>query len=70
MGIIRPSKVSFADEKIELKIKHNEEIKDIEIIPFEIVLKKVKELFKANDLERKNFQDSRYRAISHMILDD
>ena len=57
------------DNKIILKIKYKNIIKEIEIIPFCIILKEVKKLFKEQNLENKHFQDPRYRAIQYLIME-
>jgi len=58
------------NEKIYMRVKYKEKTIDIEIIPFSIILEEVKELFKKSGLEKKNFQDSRYRAIQYLINAD
>jgi len=54
-------------DKINLKIEHNGKILKLEIVAFPRILKETKRLFKEKGLEKKNFQDTRYRAIHYMI---
>ena len=42
----------------------------ITIIPFKVILKNLKDLFVKKGLEKKNFQDPRYRAIAYLLLEN
>ena len=55
------------ENRIFLKIKYKERIKEVEIVPFYVILNGVKKLFKEQGLENKNFQDPRYRGIQYLI---
>jgi len=59
--------INQENERVFLKLKYEEKVADIEIIPFSVILEGVKNLFKIKGLEKKNFQDPRYRAIHYLI---
>lgn len=60
---------AIKEENGEIFITINDSNKtiEIEILPFDKLMNKLKELFKAQKLEKKNFQDPRYRALQYLV---
>lgn len=57
--------IKRSDNKILVRINKSGKGRDIEIIPFQEILKEMASMFKDEKLKDKNFQDSRLRAIQH-----
>lgn len=52
---------------LKLKIRFEDKVKEIEIVPFPDIWKKLRQIFKEQKLLKKNFQDQVMRGIQHFV---
>jgi len=64
---VRFSSKDISQGLMKTRIQFNNKVKEIEIIPFSEILTRLKDIFKRKKLMKKSFQDSRLRAIQHLI---
>ncbi len=60
-------KVEEKEGEIFITIEDSGKTLEIEILPFNKIMKTLKKTFKESGLEMKNFQDPRYRMIQYMV---